>query len=297
MTQLTEETQARRFAAPAGIDLQGHRGARGLFPENSTRGFLLALEIGVTTLEMDAVISGDGKVVVSHEPWFRGGVCCTPEGERIPSWGERSHNIFSMPYDKVMRYRCGGVGHPRFPEQEQHPVCKPLLSEVITRSEAHATDLGRSLPKYSVEIKSRPRFDGRFHPPPEEYARLLIDVFRSMDVMERAIIQSFDPRPLRASRHIDPRIPLALLVENRRGYDWNVARLGFTPELYSPFHKRVDRRLVGRAHSDGAAVVPWTVNDPRRLRTLLENGVDGIITDYPDSGREVIAAFLSDRPA
>ncbi len=253
---------------------------------------MLALEIGVDTLEMDVVVTRDEQVVVSHEPWFRSQICSNPQGARIPSWREREHNIYAMTYEEVARYRCGVFGDRRFPEQEHRSVQKPLLADVIAACEEYAGKLGRSAPFYSVEIKSRPRFDGRFHPPPAEYSRLLLDVFSSKDVIDRAIVQSFDVRSLRATRTQDESIPLALLVDNRRGYRWNVGRLGFLPELYSPNHTRMTKDDIERAHQDLAAVIPWTVNDPCRMRTLLEMGINGFITDYPDTGREVIQAFL-----
>ena len=176
-------------------------------------------------------------------------------------------------------------------------VCKPLLAHVIDAAEKHAAVLDRPPPLYSVEIKSRAAYDGRYHPPPYRYARLVIDEFEKYGVFERSSIQSFDPRALREARRIRPGIQLVLLVENRRGYESNVDALGFLPHCYSPSHKLVDRALIERVHHDAVAVLPWTVNDPRRMRHLLEIGVDGFITDYPDSGREVVDAFLRERGA
>ena len=274
------------------IDLQGHRGARGLLPENSIPAFRRALELGVTTLEMDAVISADDRVVVSHEPWFSASICRTPDGGDIPSRRERSHNIYGMPYEQIAKYDCGSKGNPRFAEQEAMPVPKPLLSEVIEMAEAYAEQIGRSAPLYNIEIKSKPSHDNSFHPPPARFAELLYDVLDEHDVLERATIQSFDVRALRAAKELDPDIRLALLVDNRRGFDRNVEALGFRPDIYSPSYRLVNQKLLDRAHAEGVEVLPWTVNDAPIMRRLLEMGVDGVITDYPDLGREVVDAFL-----
>lgn len=274
------------------IDLQGHRGARGLLPENSIDGFLLALDIGVNTLEMDAVVCSDDQVVVSHEPWFSGLICRTPEGGRITRWRERSHNIYRMSYAEVTAYDCGRYGHPKFPDQERRSACKPLLADVIEASERHAAEIRRPPPWYNIEVKSHPEHDHRFHPPPKQYVRLLHEVLDSRGVTSRTTIQSFDVRALDVARSTKAGARLSLLVDNRRGFDWNVAALGFLPDIYSPRFTRVDRQLIERAHQSGVDVLPWTVNDPGDMRRLLEIGVDGLITDYPDAGREVVAAFL-----
>lgn len=273
------------------IDLQGHRGARGLMPENSIDGFLLALEIGVTTLEMDAVVSSDDQVVVSHEPWFSGSICRTPEGRRISRWKERSHNIYRMSYAEVAAYDCGRDGHPKFRDQERRSARKPLLADVIEASERHAAEMRRTPPLYNIEVKSHPERDDRFHPPPKQYVRLLHEVIESRGVTSRTTIQSFDVRALDVARSTRAGARLSLLVDNRRDFERNVSMLSFLPDIYSPKYTRVDRQLVERVHQSGMEILPWTVNDPRDIRRLLESGVDGLITDYPDTGREVVDAF------
>lgn len=277
------------------VDLQGHRGARGLMPENSIAGFRLALEIGVTTLEMDAVISADERVVVSHEPWFNRTICIKPDGSAIPFRRERAHNIFRMPYAVVEQYDCGSRRHPDFPEQERRPASKPLLTAVIESAERFADELDRAAPRYNVEIKSSPKHDGVYHPPPERYARLVYGVLESRGVLERSTIQSFDARALRAVREIEPAVRLSLLVDNRRGFSNNLRMLPFLPEVYSPARRLVRPHLIEQATSAGVEVLPWTVNDPSEMRRFLEMGVVGIITDYPDLGREVVEAFLRER--
>ena len=283
------------FAAPdarAQIDLQGHRGARGLMPENTIVGVLEALDHGVRTIELDVVISADHEVVVSHEPWMSSSICRTPEGVDVTVENERSFNIFRMSYAEVAAFDCGSRGHADFPEQRPTAAAKPLLRRVIRVADGYAQRTQREPPLYNVEIKSHPDGDGRFHPTPEDFARLLYNVLAAEDVLERSNIQSFDPRSLGAVRDIDPAVRLALLVSNDLGYAANLERLGFEPEIYSPNYPLVDAALIDSAHAGGLLVIPWTVNDRETMWELLELGVDGLITDYPDVGRAVVDAFV-----
>ena len=118
------------YAQPA-LDIQGHRGARGLMPENTVPSFIHALTLGVTTLELDVVVSRDSQVVVSHEPFLSSTICLSPDGKAIPVEEEKRYNLYQMDYDDIRRADCGSKGNPRFPEQRKMAVAKPLLTEVI----------------------------------------------------------------------------------------------------------------------------------------------------------------------
>jgi glycerophosphoryl diester phosphodiesterase len=276
--------EAREPWAPPAFDLQGHRGARGLLPENTVPSFLRALDLGVTTLELDVVISKDRQVVVSHEPWFSSVICTRPDGSVIPEEEERGYNLFELTYDEIAAFDCGSRAHPGFPRQERMRVSKPLLHEVINAAEGHATERGLAPVRYNVEIKSHPQGDGLYHPLPGEFARLVYDVIAETGVLGRSNLQAFDVRSLQAVRSIDPNVPLALLIgpEDDLGLDGNLARLGFQPEIYSPHYGLVDLDLVREAQRRGMQVIPWTVNTTDEMRSLVKLGVDGIITDYPD---------------
>lgn len=284
---LQDGNRPLRQEGPPVFDLQGHRGARGLLPENTVPAFLRALELGVTTLEMDAVITKDGEVVVSHEPWFSSVICSLPSGEPVPPADEQRYRIYELPYEEVARFDCGSRGHPRFPEQQPMRVSKPLLRDVIRAAEAYAAEHDLPPVRYNIETKSRPGGDGVLHPGPEEFVRLLYGVLTETGIRDRATLQSFDVRTLQAARRLDPSLQLALLVEfeGNRGLEADLAELGFTPDLYSPDYRLVDAALVAAAHARGLQVVPWTVNDLEEMRRLKALGVDGLITDYPDRGR------------
>lgn len=274
----------------AAFEIQGHRGARGLAPENTIPAFLTALEIGVPTLEMDVVITKDKEVVVSHEPWFSRSTCRLPDGRRIPFSQARSHRIFGMTYEEVCSYDAGSLQHPRFPDQKPASAPKPLLREVIRASDTYADEAGRARPDFSIETKSRPSWEGRYHPDPSTFARLLIDVLETEGVARRSIIQSFDVRTLQSARRSAGHIRLSLLVVHRRAHrlDDNLRSLGFTPEIYSPDQRAVGEQMVRRAHERGMRLIPWTVNDVARMRELKAMGCDGLITDYPDRAMPLV---------
>lgn len=269
-------------SAYGAVDLQGHRGARGLVPENTIPVFRKALDIGVTTLELDVVVTSDSQVVVSHEPWFSSSICTTPGGEPILEDEERTFNIYEMTYDSVRGFDCGSRGNPNFPEQEAMTAEKPRLDSVLAFAERYADEIRHPQPRYNIEIKSRPEYDDTFTPPPARFARLVYRVITGRDLKDRTTIQSFDPRALVAMRAIDDDVELVLLVDNDLGFDANLERLGFTPEVYSPHHRLVDEGLVRSVHEKDMKLIPWTINDPDEMRRLLDIGVDGIITDYPD---------------
>ncbi|MEM7037442.1 MAG: glycerophosphodiester phosphodiesterase family protein, partial [Bacteroidota bacterium] len=176
---------------------QGHRGARGHLPENSIPGFEKALELGVSIMEMDVVISQDGQVVLSHEPWFSPKICVDPNGKELEGKPKKDHLIYQMPYETVKTYDCGCKGHPGFAKQKPLSVHKPLLKDVVATVEAKAKALGLPAPQYNIEIKSKKSGDNKKHPAPKAFAKTVLDEIQRLGIQDRTIIQSFDRRPLR----------------------------------------------------------------------------------------------------
>ena len=267
------------------IDIQGHRGARGLKPENTIPAFLLALDSGVTTLELDVVISKDGQVVVSHEPWLNPTICLDPEGNKIPEQEERKWNLYEMTYEEIVRCDCGSLGNPRFPEQEKMKVSKPLLSEVIKTAEHHIKSYTQYEVDYNIELKSSPKGDDQYHPAPEEFSRLVYELIDQYLSFDRIVIQSFDFRVLQYWHKYYPEVRLAALIENTNSIGINLASLGFKPDIYSSYHKLLSRKKVQDLHLRSIKVIPWTVNEPKQMKKLIGWGVDGLITDYPDRAK------------
>lgn len=264
------------------FDFEGHRGARGLLPENTIPSFLKALEFGVTTLEMDVVITKDHQVVLSHEPYLSHEICSNPDGSPISPSEEKSSNIYMMTFAELSRYDCGKRGHARFPQQQAQPATKPLLHDVIQSVERARQERGLPLIFYNIETKSTREGDGVFHPHPAEFARLVYEAVKRNGILDRTIFQSFDERTLESLHALDSDLYLCLLVENPEGLEKNLARLSFKPQIYSLYYQFVTPELVAQVRQQGMKLIVWTVNTLDEMKHLKAMGVDGIITDYPN---------------
>jgi len=264
------------------FDLQGHRGARGLVPENTIPSMLKALDYGVNTLELDVVISKDKKVVVSHEPFLNHKICKNPQGEPIKEAEEKNYNLYQMTYDSIARCDCGSMGNPAYPEQQKIVVFKPLLSDLIDAVETYARKKDLPAPRYNIETKIEPETDNIYHPEPQEFMELVYKVIKEKGIAERTCIQSFDVRTLQALKKMDEKMTIALLVAKNPFYENAIKELGFKPDVYSPYHLLVTSSLIEYGQKEGIKIIPWTVNDLETMKKLARMGVDGIITDYPD---------------
>lgn len=264
------------------LDIEGHRGCRGLYPENTIPAFRHALELGVTTLEMDLVITADSQVIVSHEPFYNHQITTHPEGLIITEENEKSFNIYEMTYAQTQQWDVGMKDHSGFPQQRKMEVFKPLLADVIKMAEAYCEENNRPLPLYNVEIKSRPQWDHQYHPDISEYVDLVMDVVKKYNIAPRTIIQSFDVRSLKYLHKTYPEVQSALLIENIKSTEENVSELGFIPTIYSPNYRLVNEECLSYCKENNILLIPWTVNDVNTMGKLIRKGVDGIITDYPD---------------
>lgn len=267
------------------FDIQGHRGCRGLMPENTIPAMIKAIDLGVTTLEMDVVITKDNKVVLSHEPWMEKDITTKPDGSFISTTVESmQYNIYKMDYEEVKIYDVGMKPNPRFPRQQKMKAIKPLLSEMIDSVEDYLAK--KNLPKvmYNIETKSLPAGDNKYHPLPAEFVELLMAVIREKKVEDRVIIQSFDLRSLQYLHEKFSTIKTSLLIEDseERDFEGQLKALGFIPTIYSPNQTMVDEEIVKGCHEKNMKIIPWTVNDSKQIKKLRKMGVDGIITDYPD---------------
>jgi glycerophosphoryl diester phosphodiesterase len=186
-----------------------------------------------------------------------------------------------LSYADISQYDCGSLQHPRFPEQQNQPALKPLLRDVLLQTEARANETGRPV-AYNIELKSRPEWDGVEHPGPEIALPLLLAVMKQSDAWTRWHLQSFDYRVLRLARKLAPELPLVQLVEENPSMRLELKRLGFEPAVYSPWFKLVTPAMVREAQQRGIRIIPWTVNESSDMQRLLEMGVDGLITDYPN---------------
>ena len=264
------------------IDVQAHRGGRGIMPENSIAAMLHAIDLGVRTLELDCVISGDKQVVVSHDVYMSADFMLKPDGSAISKAEEKSLLLYKMPYDSIRMYDGGIKVNAAFPKQKKMKTDKPLLAALIDSVELYVKAHKLKPVFYNIEIKSSADGDGIAHPGPEEFVKLVMEVLRSKKIINKVTIQSFDTRPLVLLHQNYPAQKLSYLVANKDNFATNMDRLGFIPDTISPYYGMVDAGFVKSAHQLKMKVLPWTVNDESSLRKMELLNVDGIISDYPD---------------
>lgn len=269
------------------FELQGHRGARGLLPENTIPSFLIAVDHGVDTIELDLVVTKDRKLLVSHEPWFNHLISSKQDGSPVTEEEQMNFNIFEMTYEETKAFDVGSRGHNLYPRQQPISAYKPLLKDAVRAIEKYISEKNLPPVSYNIETKSVPEQYGIMFPHPNEFAQLLADELSDLDrefsLYDRVIIQSFDPATLIEFRKLNPEITQAMLVNSNEPMEHFLDLLGYTPEIWSPNYRLVTHDMVEQAHDYGMKVIPWTINTVYEMQFQLNMGVDGIITDYPDS--------------
>lgn len=264
------------------FELHGHRGARGLAPENTLSSFEQAIEIGVDAIELDVVVTKDDQVIVSHEAWMNPEICLAPNGKEIQLHELDNHRIYQMTFDETQAYECGMKSPSNFPNQLNEESTKPLLASVLQMGTALSKNHGRNL-KFTIEIKSFLEGDEIFHPKPAKFCRLVIEAIRKYTDEDKVYIQSFDHRILKHFNTYYPNIKLGYLIENKE-VDKAIANLNFTPHYLGIKHIYIDSELIKIAKNKGFKVFAWTVNEKEEMQMLVNIGVDAIITDYPNIG-------------
>lgn len=260
----------------------GHRGTRGLMPENTIPSMIKAIETGANTIEFDVHITKDGQVVVYHDASFNPAYTTMPDGAEIPTASRADYTFYKMDYSRIRQFVIGEKPYPEFPQQQRIKSYAPLLSEMIDSVETYTKAHHLAPVFYLLEIKSSAKTDGTEQPAPEEYIDKLMAVKNMLPLGNRLIIQSFDARPLQVLHRRYPAITLGFLTYDK---EVNPAKqldlLGFTPQFYNPFYQFTTPALLTLCHSRKIQVVPWTVQEAAEMKKLKEMGVDGIISDYP----------------
>lgn len=259
------------------IDIQGHRGCRGLMPENTIPAFKKAIELGVNTLELDVAVSKDNIVVVSHEPYMNSVICLDANGTEISKDDEKNLNLYQMSFDSIQHYDCGLKPYPRFPEQEKIKTHKPSLDAVFKA----AKQLNLNI-KFNIEIKAEPEYDGIYTPKPKEFVKLVLDVINQNNAFDETNLQSFDVRILEAIKKQSPKMPVALLVDENEDIWEKMKQMTFAPDIISPYYKLLDAKTVSSLQTENFQVIPWTLNTVEDMQAMINLNVDGIITDYPN---------------
>jgi glycerophosphoryl diester phosphodiesterase len=257
------------------FDVQGHRGCRGLFPENTMPAFRAALELGVTTLELDLQTTRDRVLVVHHDQKLNPSRCVRDDGSPIPSTA-----IMELDYSDLADIDCGRRPDRKFPEMQTVTEARiPRLEEVLTLARDAAYPV-----RLSIEIKLQRQAHAI---PLDEFAELFVKTVREFGLEERTIVQSFRPEALRAVGELAPEIDRAILVRQSSAYDRAIADSGAT--ILSPRFDGLQQADVERFRERGIAVIPWTVNKPNSIRRMIDWGVDGMISDYPDRVLEILS--------
>jgi glycerophosphoryl diester phosphodiesterase len=269
------------------FEIQGHRGCRGLYPENTIPAFTEALRLGIRTLELDVVVTADKQLLVSHEPWLSPEICTDENGMEISTEEEgMKYNLYQLTLEQIRKFDCGSKPHPRFPLQKKMSVSKPSLVEVIDRCASYAEWNKAGPVFYNIELKSSPEWDGIYHPAPQEFCSLLLQVLREKGILRRTLVQSFDYRILETMNKLEPTLRLSALAEEPVSLKQVVDSIGFVPDVFSPYHAWINSAMISEWHQREAKVIPWTVNDETSMQRVYDLGADGLITDYPDKALE-----------
>lgn len=278
----THRSVSKGLALPS-FNKEGHRGARGLMPENTIPSMQKAIDFDVNTVEVDVVISKDRKVVISHDIYFHPDISTTPEGQIMTQKEAEERLLYNMNYDSIRKYDVGLKPHKDFPQQQKIAAHKPLLAELIDATNAYASSKGKNV-IYNIELKANAAWEGTKQPPVEELVDLTMQVVKEKRLEDRCYLQSFDFRAMQVIHRKYPYMTTAILIGGgeKRTLDQQLEALGYTPEMYSPSYTLVTAALVEECHKKGMKIIPWTVNTIEEMKRLKQLGVDGIITDYPN---------------
>ncbi|MFZ4524050.1 MAG: glycerophosphodiester phosphodiesterase family protein [Chlorobium sp.] len=275
------------------FEIQAHRGARSFFPENTLQAFCHAAALGVRVLELDLVVSKDHELVVSHDPWLSAPLCSDPQGHPLSMEDRWRYIMYEMQYADISTFGCG-LPHPSFPLQGRVVACKPLLATVFREVDAFMASGGmKGRMIYNLEIKSWPDKDAVFHPSPDKYAALVLQLIQAEGLSSRVRIQSFDSRVIREAWKLNSQLCYGLLIDQANPVPKSLQALGFVPRYVNPHFSLVDREMMDTLHNQNMLVIPWTVNDVEVMLAMKRLGADGVITDYAE---QAIALFSEPLP-
>ena len=269
------------------FDLQGHRGARGLAPENTLPAFATALATGVATLELDTGVTKDGVVVIHHDRRLNPDIARGPDGHWVEAPAPLIHQLS---FEQLQRYdvgrlRPGSETAQLFPEQQPADGARiPRLAELFDL----VKKAGNEAMRFNIETKLTPQAPEETLPP-LAFARALLAEIRKAGVESRTSIQSFDWRTLQVVEREAAEIATVYLTGRRGAESQPMAVHAAGGRIWSPNHEAMDSAALVEARALGLKVVPWTVNEPAEIERVLDLGVDGLISDYPDRARAQIA--------
>lgn len=262
---------------------EGHRGTRGLMPENTIPAMKKGLEVGAQIIEVDVYTSKDGQVIITHDNAVNADHTLDPQGKTMTKEEAAKFIFHQMNYEDIRKFDVGSMVYKPYPRQQKMKVSIPTLSDLIDSVEAFTKS--RSMPGaiYNIELKNDPKYDGIYNATPPELIEATMKVVNSKKIGNRFYIQSFDFRPLQYVRKTYPKVTVGFLTSDAKTtFEANIEKLGFVPDVYSPTFTLVTPELVTKVHAKRSKLVPWTVNTKEDMQRMILMDVDGIITDYPD---------------
>ena len=275
------------FSLPGiAMDVQGHRGTRGNLPENTLPAFKRALEMGVDTLELDCGVTKDDVVVIHHDRRLNPDVARGPDGKWVTA---PAPTVYELTFEQLQRYDVGRL-RPGSEYAKRFPHQQPVDGTRIPRLSALFALAKDTRVRFNIETKLLPTHADETVGP-EAFARALIAEFRKAGMTKRAVIQSFDYRTLKIVEKEAPEIETVYLTEAKDSDPARVHALG--AKIWSPDMKAITPEKVSQAHKLGMRVVVWTANEPAEIASMIDAGVDGIISDYPE---RVIEALNKRKP-
>lgn len=283
------------------IDLQGHRGARGLRPENTWPAFVQAYKYKMTTLELDTNLTKDNKLIIHHDSFTNPNLCQQKTGKSI-----QSQPIRQLSSAYLLQLDCGSKKNPKFPKQVTAPQTPLLLlpgffQKIIQYEKKHKL-IGMARPFFNIELKFPKNADQKHM---LAAAQVIVKNIEAADMVERVTVQSFSLEVLPMVKRLNGKIKTSALFSTGYFKGFMMYIMGFSmgrdktimqakqagADIISPHYSYVSRSFIRKAHEKGLAVIPWTVNKKKEMKRLLSLGVDGIISDYPDLLRRVHDAW------
>ncbi|EMK17476.1 glycerophosphodiester phosphodiesterase family protein [Leptospira kirschneri serovar Bim str. 1051] len=276
------------------LDLQGHRGARGLKPENTWPAFEEAIRYGMTTLELDTVLTKDNKIIIHHDSFTNPTICQKKDGTQIVST-----SLYELTLSELKQFDCGAKKNPKYSEQIQVPGTELITIEEFFTLVANAEKKNPNRTKLKFNIETKFPNDSNSQIPigkVKEHVNLLVQAIEDAKVADRTTIQSFYLPALPIVKEINPKLKTSALF-SLTYFQGAMMKLGLgngtrlealqktlevKADIISPYFLYVTEEFVQEAHSHKISVIPWTVNDVEDMKKLIDAGVDGIISDYPD---------------
>lgn len=254
----------------------GHRGCRGLYPENTIKGFKKAIELGVDGIEWDVVVNKDQELIISHEPFIDTNYCSNKDGSEIKLSENRELNIYKLSTNEIKQFDCGLKPNKRFPKQEKSIETKPTFKEVEN-----------AIKKYKgtilFEIKSNEKQIDTFYPEAKKYAKIIYENLKNSSLLSHCIFMSFDYKIINELYQLFPKSKFIFLIDQPfKNFQQITKELIFKPFGLGINYKLATKKIITNVHLEKIKIYAWTVNKIKDNNELIKMGIDGIITDYPN---------------